>query len=527
MTKDLDDFLSFVENELGENIWVPLYKNLDRDNEEEDGALYSGLVDHSDVEKAMLQFGWDLMQGSGGPSIVLSASKVWYESHTSNYRPLVIYREFHGVRKSYREIYQELILFLNLFHDSENCNYVVDDDNGVEIEVIRYSHDEITIRRSFLEAFMAAKQMDLLLYFELTRHKIGLVRYEDERITGENVSYTRYWGDSYVKKFDTFTRVLGKKLFHCKELTEENASPFQLQKEFQNFIIKGDSHDYTSHTCDPSMLADYFGKNKGAPHYLTPVYFRKEVLQKYYGASSEYEVQDSLIYKHGFWRLRLDNNSTDHVCVFLGDLGQDIPHSEQIYWRSFNISPEDRKLSKTYFERSILGQFSDAESPDLVFKSTFEKFQKGWLEKFGWNLFLPLSESDAHCFNTLHSLTKEEQSEFDAQVLSLVKITIDSINVKGLKQIVPSDEIGSIKLLSSYLGSSGVNFDMTGFLGGLQGIPYTGVAHRRGSKYQKTISRLNIDDENLTIAFDRMLLEMTALLNEIYEKLIEIGSEYT
>ena len=79
------------------------------------------------------------------------------------------------------------------------------------------------------------------------------------------------------------------------------------------------------------VLADYFGKNKGAPHYLTPVYFDKAVLQKYFGSSSEYEVQDSAIHKHGYWRLRFDNNSPGHVCVFLGDLGRDIPHSEQIY----------------------------------------------------------------------------------------------------------------------------------------------------------------------------------------------------
>lgn len=76
------------------------------------------------------------------------------------------------------------------------------------------------------------------------------------------------------------------------------------------------------------MLSDYFGKNKGSPHYLTPVYFDKAVLQKYYSSSNEYEVQDSSsIDKHGYWHLRFDNNASEHVCVFLGDLGRDLPHS--------------------------------------------------------------------------------------------------------------------------------------------------------------------------------------------------------
>lgn len=34
--------------------------------------------------------------------------------------------------------------------------------------------------------------------------------------------------------------------------------------------------------CNPNALADYFGGNPDAPHYLTPVFFRREVLQRYF-----------------------------------------------------------------------------------------------------------------------------------------------------------------------------------------------------------------------------------------------------
>ena len=106
----------------------------------------------------------------------------------------------------------------------------------------------------------------------------------------------------------------------------------------------------------------------------------------------------------------------------------------------------------------MLGKWSNPESPDLIFKGAFERFQSEWFERFGWYLFLPLTNSDLHCFNTLHCLTKNEQSEFDSQVLSLVKITIDSINVKGVKAVMPCDESGSIKLFSAFLKSKGINF---------------------------------------------------------------------
>ncbi len=513
---DMDDFLQFVRDELGEGIWVPLHKSLNKDDKTEDGSLYSCLVPPEETDKAMEGYGWDLSPGDGGPSIVSSGlDNIWYEPNCSKYVPLVIYRQFHGTRAPYREILQELVLYLELYHDSINCKYVVDDENGAEIEVIKYSEKETLIRKSFLFAFMSARQLNLLLYFEKSRHKEGDERLVDECINEPSISYTRFWDSSYVDGFNAFTRVLGKKLYRCLPRTEENYSPFKTEKDYESFIIEGDAHDNKRYSSNPSLLADYFGKNQDSPHYLTPVYFDKGVLQKYFGSSTEYEVQDSVVHKHGYWRLRFDNNSPDHVCVFLGDLGRDIPHSEQTYWKSFNLPPEGREMSGTYFKRSMMGAFADAESPDLVFKSEFERFQSQWVKLKGWPLFLSLTAADTHCFKTLHCLTKNEQSEFDSQVLALVKITIDSINVKGLKEHVSIEENRSIKLLSTYLKEGGVQFDIASFLGSLQGIRSTGVAHRRGSKYEKTIERLGINDGALVQAFDRILEQMTELLVEI------------
>ncbi|WP_312605290.1 hypothetical protein [Kosakonia cowanii] len=522
---DMDDFVQFVRDELGEGNWVPLYKNMNKDDESEDGSLYSCLIAPEETEKAMQEYGWDLLPGDGGPSIVSSGStNIWYESNCSKCTPLVIYRDFYGRRDSYHEILQELVLYLDLYHDAVSCKYVVDDENGVEIDVIKYSEQEIVIRKSFLRAFMSAKQMNLLLFFENSRHKKGSEKLVDERINEPFISFTRFWDNSYIKGFDTFTRVLGKKLFKCLPRTKENYSPFKIEKNYESFIIEGDAHDNREYSSDPSKLSNYFGGNPGAPHYLTPVYFDKAVLQKYFGASSQYEVQDSVIYKHGYWRLRFDNNSPNHVCVFLGDLGKDIPHSEAVYWKSFNIPPEERVMSGTYFKRSILGNFADAESPDLLFKFEFERFQDKWLEQKGWPLFLPLVDADKHCFKTLHSLTKNEQSEFDSQILSLVKITIDSINVKKLKEHVSIDESGSIKLLSTYLKANGVKFDTASFFGGLQGVRSTGVAHRRGSQYEKTIERLGIDNGTLIQAFDHILEQTTELLREIKHVFINVDT---
>lgn len=509
----ISDFVNYVENELGKEKWIPLYKNLDIDDKTIDGSLYSCLAP-IEGQKYMDSYGWDLSYGGGCPSIILCGDDVSYEQHTSKFLPLVYVRNFIGINKKYNEMLQELVLYLELYNDTENSKYIVDDGNGKQIDVIRYSKTEITIRPSFLKAFMAVKQMNLLLFFESTFH-FNENFDKEEIIKKENIRYDKYSGSSYVKGYQNFTRIVGKKLFKCKELTVENASPFSLEEEYEDFIIEGDEHDPISHSCNPSLLANNFGGNPDAPHFLTQVFFSKDVLQKYYNASTEYEVSDSTIYKIGYWHLKVDNNSKDHVCVFLGDLGRNLPNSEQKYWKCFNIGAENKEMSKTYYERSMLGQWSNPQSPDLVFKGIFERFQNEWFEKLGWYLFLPLTDSDKHCFNTLHSLTKNEQSEFDSQVLSLVKITIDSINVKGIKAVMPSDENGSIKLFSAFLKSKEIDFDAASLLGGLQGVRSSGVAHRRGSRYEKTIERLDIDDSDLITAFDKILDQMTELINTL------------
>ncbi|MBH0015769.1 hypothetical protein [Pseudoalteromonas sp. NGC95] len=510
----ISNFVSYCENELGNETWIPLYKNLDSDDKTIDGSQYSCLAPIVGREVYMDSYGWDLSYGSGSPSIILCGDDVSYEEHTSEFLPLVFVRDFIGRKEKYNEILQELVLYLGLYNDTKNSKYIIDDDNGKEIEVIRYSKKEIVIRTSFLKAFMAAKQMNLLLFFESSFHFNE--EFDNELIIKKNnIRYDKFSNDSYVKGYKNFTRVVGKKLIDCQKLTEKSASPFSLEEEYEDFIIEGDEHDSKYHSCNPSILADYFGGNPDAPHYLTQIFFSKDVMQRYYNASTEYEVSDSMIYKVGYWQLKIDNNSKDHVCVFLGDLGKSIPNSEQKYWKCFNIGAENKEMSNTYFERSMLGKWSNPESPDLIFKGAFKRFQSEWFERFGWYLFLPLTNSDLHCFNTLHCLTKNEQSEFDSQVLSLVKITIDSINVKGVKAVMPCDESGSIKLFSAFLKSKGINFDAASFLGGLQGVRSTGVAHRRGSKYEKTINRLNIDDSDLVFAFDKILEQMIELLNSL------------
>lgn len=369
-----EDFIEFLTNKHGEDIWITVYKRDPINDTDHDGGMYCALVSKEKTEKAMEQAGWDLMIGSGGPGFCTSyqdgeSITTYYTNLDDEFLRPVLIRDFHGRKEDYIEILEEFRLFHNLYYDKKSGSYIGFDESGDEVEVIKVQRSEVQIRRRYLRSYIAARQMNLLLYFELTRHYTNRSSFScDER--NESLTYAIYSGDSYSDGYASFSRILGKKLIRCESVDKCGVWPFEQEKKYQEFIIGGDSDEPETFSCNPDQLANYFGANPEAPHYLTPVFFRKEVMQKYY-SSSDYEITDGHLRRTGAWSLRFDNNSPSHVSVFLGDLGRDLSEKEQVYWKSFNLIPDGRKISRTNFERSILGNFFGAENPGHRFKNKF------------------------------------------------------------------------------------------------------------------------------------------------------------
>jgi len=517
-----DDFIKFILEKYGEENWITVYKRDPINNGDHDGGMYCALVSKERTEKSMDQAGWDLMIGSGGPGFCTSyedgiEKNTYYTNADEGFLRIVLNRDFHGRKDDYIEILEEFRLFHNLYFDNKTGFYISFDDAGDEVEVIKILENEVKIRRKFIRTFMAAKQMNLLLYFELTRHFKNRLNYSSDEKT-DTLNFTIYSGDSYSDGFLSFSRILGKKLIPCESIDKSGVWPFERKKDYQEFIIGGDIDETSKFTCDPDRLANYFGANPDAPHYLTPVFFRNEVMQKYYG-SSDYEIEDGHLRRRGAWSLRFDNNSSSHISVFLGDLGRDLPEKEQVYWKSFNLIPDGRKISRTNFERSFLGNFYDPENPEHRFKYKFKEFQDYWSKSYGWQFFLPLSDKDEHFWTSLRSMLTNEQAEFDLQILALTKLTIDSINVKALRFHVGVTDasVKSISLIEELLKQLNSQYldALTALLRAIQSVRSTGVAHRKGTEYEKTMTKLNIDAEDYRSDFDKLLLGMIFLLDEI------------
>src|SRR6185437_7675417 len=170
------------------------------------------------------------------------------------FRHLVLYRDFHGRKDSYLEVLEEFRLLHCLYYDAKTGIYYAFDEAGDEV-VIKLSREEVKIRRSYLRAFMAATQMNLLLYFELTGHFKTALTVADT-VQSDVMCTTRYSGESYAKGFKSFVRVLGKKLIRCESLDRCGIWPFGQEKRYEEFIIGGDVDEPRRYTCDPDRLAN-------------------------------------------------------------------------------------------------------------------------------------------------------------------------------------------------------------------------------------------------------------------------------
>jgi len=528
-----NEWQKFFSESLPTTPWLTVYKS--RRKGDDDITIFSGLVPVDSIPKSLESESWDISIGQGGPGFVTyynqgEDERTEYKRNLNDYliEPIVIFREFHGMKDDYLEIQEEFRLFHNLYDDPKRNVLVKIHDDGNEEDAVTIESKKIQIKTKFIKQYMAAKQMGLAIYFDGFRY--SKEEYSEEEYSKfsckkkeKDISYFLHigpWNSILGDENKSISRLLGKRIIFPPSIEKSGRWPFEERKEkFEEFIIGTDEdggHIY--YTSDPDKLANYFGANPDAPHYLTPVFFKKEVLSKYYNNPEKFSVEDGYLRCGGLWGLRMDNDHPDLVMVFLGDLGRDLFHTEQLYWKSYNLPPEG-KMSSTCFKRSFLAQFADPGSEDLTFKTKFNQFSTKWSEKFGWPLFLPLNEKDSHLFVSLRVPVTNDHSEFDSQVLAIAKILVDSLNEKELGKIIKADakDLRGIAKFGQFLSEKSMpDYEYyEEFLKDLYALRSSGVGHRKGKRYEKIAARFELKKKPLKEVFVGILKKAEELLNDL------------
>ena len=323
--------------------------------------------------------------------------------------------------------------------------YIKIDDAGNEETVAIVTHDEVQIRLKEIQQFLAVKEMYLSLLFEFNEYstyslgELGLSEIRESEFKRDGLICWRrnnYRRDDFCQEFQSASWLKGRRLIKPLPKSKSDFGDFAEEPKYVEFIVDVDDNgDEVCYTCNPYKLKKVSGENPDAPWDITPVHFRKQVLDRYYNEPNKYTVKDSRV-ECGMWGLKIDNHDFDKVCVLLRDLGISLPYAEQLHWQAHNIPPEGG-VSETFYRRMVLGEWANSDQPDILFKQSYEQLQRACDEHLGWQLLKSLDSGDEYHLKRLRVPTVDEESHFKDSVLDLTNLLIDRLNEKRLEDLIP------------------------------------------------------------------------------------------
>ncbi len=540
MDLDFSDLLKQIESKFSSKGWTRLLTITDDRTTGNSLGIYCGLTTDENLEKELKDNSWGLHYESGKPGLIFSydngEDKWRYDRHSeSHVEPLLIYRYHPVTNERIITPSEEFVLYFDLFEKREKGElvYVWIDDNAEEYEVLVISRTEVKVKTKFLKVYLNVRKVNLCIFFDSQKFsekkmsELGLEP-KNEIVKTDDLIYSdgcRNIADLGIRNDQTQAWMMGKVVIRREPDFKPDTFNHFADEKYEDFIIGyDDDGEEVEFSCNKSGLSDYFNQIDGAPFFLTPVFFSRDVLKKYYDNPNKYTVSDGSVCLDGFWRLHVDNNIGEYVSVFLGDLSS-IPFKEQKYWKSFNIAPQ-KGVSGTNIKRAIHGQFADPVAVDNFFKQKLSTFNKEWFEKFGWQLFKPLTDSDSHYLTSLHVPSPDNVKEFEEQVLALTKILIDSINdreISKLAGVIPPDAKRLEKFRAFVEFNTKMKFEeMIEFLRMLQRLRSTNVAHRKSSKEdKKVIEYFGLDTKNYYDVFSEILTKSIWIFNTLESHLLE------
>lgn len=503
-------------------------------------AIYCALIPDALIEESLSQVGWDIWAGDGGPTPSVGPTGYGYTSNgLAPIEPLVFKRDFYGIYPDYVEVSEEFRLYFNLYHSRAEQKFIWIDQGGVKHDAVIYTTFEkddylsVKISRKLLDEYCLVKNVHLAIFFQIDRElepnfEKPSTSLKDTQYYKENLLHAKqfYWQVSCDK---WRSRLMGKRLFPGRDRTDRRPWLFYNDsQEFEEFIIGIDDNGQEKKTtCNPQII-----QQNGLGFYQR-VYFRKEVLTKYYDNPDRYEVQDGILFDGNLWSLRMDNDHPDHVSVFLGDLGRSLGHSEQLHWRIHNFWPSNPGLSTTAYRRTVLGEFANPNSLEHRFKAQFVRFNEDYLASQGHELFPLLHENDKYILRGLTVPFTDAPSDFDKQILLLCKLLVDSLSENEIdRRIRDSSDttkastklkgegktIQKLEELLTLLDAPNSREHLE-ILRDIQSCRSAFAAHRKAGHYKKIVKKLNIDELGTKTVFEQLLQRSIDLLVYLRENI--------
>lgn len=525
-----------------------------------DDRIFSCLISDVILDKSMSSDAWDLNHSQVGPIIneesdgtFISYSRRWNDDS----EPIVMYLENEGRWDEEVFLAEEFVMYFNLHKDikgKDECVYYQVDECGDDVEVAKVKGLKLEVKLKYVKEYLAVKKLNLLVfideivYSEKSLEELGSIQTPISVIKEKDYifSYALNNTPDYGMGYKTCAIFRGKCVYRHDENDIQHLWKLR-DSGYEAYIVGADEDGNEIYiSCDEHKMPNLFTRQGNDPYSLSPVFFKRDVLSKYFQSVEKYSVQDGFL-SGPTWGIRLDNDrSDDYVAVALVDLGR-MPHKEQVHWKNFNVlPPSDSGYSITTFRRWFEGVPTDCSvAPDLLLKKLYLQVNDRWEKKFGWPLFKDLAADDQYHFESLHLMGQSnDQKEFDGLIQSITKLIIDSLNEKQLvkainndnpnvitflnekniKELKPSNIQGGITKFECFLISNDIlNNDFIKLLREIQDLRSCTVAHRKSTKLDaKTEALFNYfgilhESDNI------VLFNLLNHLNEMLKWLISIA----
>jgi hypothetical protein len=435
-----DDTVSFLTENAGEDEIV-IYASLDHvilktvivpSNEGEP-------LDMDELQK------WELTRDKWSMNYVYDEPHVWldppFDSEVSATlrasEPLFFLRSFEGFEpdKHYYELSQKFAHIFDLHYVPHKRAYCDLDENGDVRSVVRIINipawgslragTVIVALRRVLDEYLLISGAVAMRAFDFTRYGKGFPGWGNNRSetkrTDTEFGYTltiQRGVGSYMRGVQIVRPLESGAQFHYR-LTHAHEA-----KQYESFIAYDLKNGVVEEiSCAPGATANYFTKSD-LPFEITPAFFRPEVLKRYKSDPTKYTFGERSISCRGTWSLQTyDINEAGQVHTYLVHLRR-LPHSEQLYWKSFNVRPNG-SISKRAFVTDFKGEFHvDYNSLQSVLAFVRKLTESGvaW-----WKLRADDLPSKVH-----YPVT-EATDEWANEIMALDKLLVEGFETAWLK----------------------------------------------------------------------------------------------
>ncbi|SQC00759.1 hypothetical protein [Clostridium tetanomorphum] len=332
-----------------------------------------------------------------------------------------------------------MIWYYNLVRDGENYVDPITDDIKIKVQ-----NNKILVLQTYLKDFLSAYNQCCIVCFDHRRffETDSQLKHETKSIVQDNANFIIVRNKYDYHQYNGMSSILGKVIIKgYNKPKHRDYLDFTQIKKYQDYIIEIDDEtgDELEYTCEEDKLANYFGANPHAPHFLTPIYFERKVLDKYTNDPSNYKIGDGILVFLDEWSIPFTINKDNKVVAWLGDLGR-IPYNEQKHWRLYNVKPQGG-VEKKFFQRQMMAEFTDSITPEKKLFELINELNEVFINKYNDKIFNELSEADLQIKSAFSIPTNNSTTMYQTYLMHLCKITVESINTRLIQQIIPRDKL--------------------------------------------------------------------------------------